>query len=91
MSMLNDVAIEARCLLNGLLGPGEVRQELPVAMISPFINHQVREVAGKRVISYGLSSYGYDVRTAEVEIRNDRLLPENRLLFLVGFSEDAVV
>lgn len=31
-------------------------------MIAPFENNQVREVDGKKVISYGLSSYGYDVR-----------------------------
>lgn len=33
-------------------------------MISPFIKNQVRSHAGKRVISYGTSSYGYDVRCA---------------------------
>ena len=31
------------------------------AMIEPFVDHQVRE----GVISYGLSSYGYDIRVAE--------------------------
>jgi dCTP deaminase len=31
-------------------------------MISPFEPNQVRDVAGRRVISYGTSSYGYDVR-----------------------------
>lgn len=31
-------------------------------MIEPFVDHQVREVNGRRVISYGLSSYGYDIR-----------------------------
>lgn len=31
-------------------------------MISPFEPEQVREKEGKRVISYGTSSYGYDVR-----------------------------
>ena len=34
-------------------------------MIEPFINRQVREEEGKKVISYGLSSYGYDVRCAQ--------------------------
>ncbi|HEX5514712.1 MAG TPA: dCTP deaminase [Gammaproteobacteria bacterium] len=33
-------------------------------MIEPFEPRQVREVAGKKVISYGVSSYGYDVRCA---------------------------
>jgi dCTP deaminase len=31
-------------------------------IITPFIDRQVREKDGKRVISYGLSSYGYDIR-----------------------------
>ena len=33
-------------------------------MIEPFEAEQVRTVADKRVISYGTSSYGYDVRCA---------------------------
>ena len=33
-------------------------------MIEPFIPGQVREYEGKRIISYGTSSYGYDVRCA---------------------------
>ena len=31
-------------------------------MISPFEPGQVREQEGQRIISYGTSSYGYDVR-----------------------------
>lgn len=31
-------------------------------MIDPFEPGQVRETAGKKIISYGTSSYGYDVR-----------------------------
>ncbi|HVB48704.1 MAG TPA: dCTP deaminase [Burkholderiales bacterium] len=31
-------------------------------MIEPFEPGQVKEVAGRRVVSYGTSSYGYDVR-----------------------------
>jgi dCTP deaminase len=33
-------------------------------MIEPFSGDQVREVNGNRIISYGTSSYGYDVRCA---------------------------
>jgi dCTP deaminase len=33
-------------------------------LIEPFEPQQVREVGGERVISYGVSSYGYDVRCA---------------------------
>lgn len=33
-------------------------------MIEPFASQQVRQVNDRRVISYGVSSYGYDVRCA---------------------------
>lgn len=33
-------------------------------MISPFVSSQVREVNSKKVVSYGLSSYGYDARVS---------------------------
>lgn len=33
-------------------------------MIEPFCSHQVRETEGNKCISYGTSSYGYDVRVA---------------------------
>jgi dCTP deaminase len=31
-------------------------------MIEPFESRQVKEVSGRRVVSYGTSSYGYDIR-----------------------------
>lgn len=34
-------------------------------MIEPFADGQIRESEGKRLVSYGLSSYGYDLRVAE--------------------------
>src|SRR6202790_3616630 len=35
-------------------------------MIEPFVERQVRQLDnGQRVISYGLSSYGYDLRVAD--------------------------
>ena len=34
-------------------------------LIEPFEPHQIRERHGRRVISYGTSSYGYDIRCAE--------------------------
>jgi len=33
-------------------------------MIEPFSPQQVREIDGRPIISYGLSSYGYDIRCA---------------------------
>jgi len=34
-------------------------------MITPFLSELVREVDGKRIISAGCSSYGYDMRLAD--------------------------
>ena len=34
-------------------------------LIEPFQSEQVREVGGRRVISFGTSSYGYDIRCAD--------------------------
>ncbi len=34
-------------------------------MIEPFSPHLVRENDGKKIVSYGVSSYGYDVRCAK--------------------------
>ena len=34
-------------------------------MIEPFVDGQVREVNGKKIVSFGLSSYGYDLRVAD--------------------------
>jgi len=34
-------------------------------MIEPFEPHQVKEVNGRQVVSFGTSSYGYDIRCSE--------------------------
>ena len=47
MTILSDREIKKRC-------------ETSTPMISPFIDHQIRD--GGLSISYGLSSYGYDIR-----------------------------
>lgn len=39
-------------------------QTLWKPMIEPFVNGSVREENGKKILSYGLSSFGYDVRLA---------------------------
>lgn len=39
-----------------------MRRQAEVGMIEPFEPGQVRESNGNRIISYGTSSYGYDVR-----------------------------
>lgn len=58
-------------------------------MIDPFVDTQVREVEGKKVVSFGLSSYGYDLRVAEefkvfTNLNNSLIDPKN-------FNENAFV
>jgi dCTP deaminase len=48
MSILSDVEIKQLALEDG--------------MISPFQEHLVSEENGQKILSYGLSSYGYDIR-----------------------------
>jgi dCTP deaminase len=41
------------------------RLALEQKMIEPFVDHQVSKVNNVKIVSYGLSSYGYDVRCAD--------------------------
>ena len=41
------------------------RMAAATGMIEPFEPRQVREIGGNRVISFGTSSYGYDIRCAD--------------------------
>jgi dCTP deaminase len=41
-----------------------IRRMAAKGMIEPFEAGQVREVGGRKIVSYGTSSYGYDVRCA---------------------------
>ena len=42
-----------------------IREEVAkIGMITNFVDHQVKERGGKPIVSYGLSSYGYDVRAS---------------------------
>ena len=41
-----------------------IRRMAAEGMIEPFEAGQVREVNGQRIVSYGTSSYGYDLRCA---------------------------
>ncbi len=49
----------------GILVDWEIRKRAELGMIEPFIDGQVRELDGEQVISFGLSSCGYDIRLAE--------------------------
>jgi len=51
MTILSDAQILKRCRDEG--------------MIQPFIEEAVRTLGGKKVISYGVSAYGYDIRLAD--------------------------
>jgi len=58
-------------------------------MIEPFVDGQVREDNGTKIVSYGLSSYGYDLRVAEefkvfTNVYNSIVDPKN-------FTSDAFV
>jgi dCTP deaminase len=51
-------------------------------MIEPFVDGQVREEEGRRLVSYGLSSYGYDLRVAQdfkvfTNVHNSIVDPKN--------------
>ena len=55
---------------------------LESGMIEPFVEGQVRYCDGQKVISYGLSSYGYDLRVASefkifTNINNSLIDPKN--------------
>ncbi len=59
MSIMSDIEIEKYCRdledsnsLNGMKSP----------MIMPYIDKQVREINGRKILSYGSSAMGYDVR-----------------------------
>lgn len=41
-----------------------IRQQAAAGMIEPFESAQISQIDGQRVISFGVSSYGYDVRCA---------------------------
>jgi dCTP deaminase len=46
----------------GLKNDRWIREKAGQGMITPFEPYQVREVDGRRVVSFGVSSYGYDIR-----------------------------
>lgn len=46
----------------GLKADSWIIEKAKEGMITPFVDHQVREKDGQKVISYGVCSYGYDMR-----------------------------
>ncbi len=58
-----NAALEA---LPGIMPDHWIRdQAVNYGMIDPFVEKQHREQGGKKLISYGLSSYGYDARCSD--------------------------
>ena len=51
------------------------RMALEHRMIEPFAPEQVRSSNGQKIVSYGTSSYGYDVRCADEFLVNFRESP----------------
>ena len=49
----------------GLLSDSDI-MELD-GMITPFVDHIVRQINDRKILSYGLGSYGYDVRLSSAE------------------------
>jgi dCTP deaminase len=52
-----------------------IREQAAGGMIAPFEDHLVSEVEGHRVLSYGLSSFGYDIRLSPKDFRIFRHIP----------------
>lgn len=50
--------------LSGILSDRDIVALARQGMIRPFHGEQVSKVRGKKVLSYGVSSYGYDARVA---------------------------
>lgn len=50
-------------------------EQAKLGMIDPFESSLVRQVEDRRVISYGLSSYGYDLRLSSTDFRIFRHIP----------------
>lgn len=58
-------------------------------MIEPFSDRLIRERGGKKIISYGLSSYGYDLRVSrEFKVFTNM---NNSIVDPKAFTEDAFV
>ena len=61
-SGLSEEALKAQ---PGIMPDHWIREHAEQGMIDPFTDGQVRDRNGQKIISYGLSSYGYDARCAE--------------------------
>ena len=65
------------------------KMALEEGIIEPFVDAQVKSIDNRKIVSYGLSSYGYDVRVGShfkvfTNVHNSIVDPKN-------FTEDAFV
>lgn len=65
------------------------KMALKQKMIEPFVDNSVKQVDNRKIVSYGLSSYGYDLRVADefkvfTNVYNSLVDPKN-------FQEDSFV
>jgi len=65
MSIKSDKWIRAVCSLDPVVRASVPGPVLSGPMIEPFEPYQVKERDGQKIISYGTSSYGYDVRCSD--------------------------
>ena len=61
--------------MTGLLNDIEISRLAQAGMITPYIGALVREVERNKVLSYGASSYGYDLRLSPLEFLVFRHIP----------------
>jgi dCTP deaminase len=52
-----------------------IYEQCKKGMIAPYVKRSVRQVENLKVISYGLSSYGYDIRLSSKEFKTFRHIP----------------
>ncbi|MBI1326362.1 MAG: dCTP deaminase [Alphaproteobacteria bacterium] len=64
-------------------------QSLRNGMIEPFVERQVRDSENGKIISYGLSSYGYDARVADEFMVFTNI--DNAIVDPKNFSKDSFV
>ncbi len=62
-------------MTTGLLNDKEITRLADEGMITPFVPELIRWVDAFKVISYGVSSYGYDLRLSAKEFKVFRHIP----------------
>lgn len=58
-----------------ILNDLEIARLAQLGMIEPFVGSLIREFEGRKTLSFGASSYGYDIRLAPTEFRVFRHVP----------------